>query len=137
MPSDSQFAVALRNQQQAERAEQQRIKNLVLNYDLQESAADQTGTADADFSFDPFIQPNPNFSITPRTAVPPKPGPVALSENRFAHKKHPQPTGDKYARNDSLHQHGSHYGTSRAGDKTSASRAQQRARKLQLSDVDW
>lgn len=34
MPSDSAFAVAMRSQQEAERAEQQRIKNLVLNYDL-------------------------------------------------------------------------------------------------------
>ncbi|RYP38561.1 hypothetical protein DL767_002497 [Monosporascus sp. MG133] len=34
LPSDSTFAVAMRTQQQAEREEQQRIKNLVLNYDL-------------------------------------------------------------------------------------------------------
>ncbi|KAJ8115754.1 hypothetical protein ONZ43_g4597 [Nemania bipapillata] len=34
LPSDSTFAVAMKNQQQAEREEQQRIKNLVLNYDL-------------------------------------------------------------------------------------------------------
>lgn len=37
LPSDSHFAVALKNQQQAEREEQQRIKNLVLNYDLREN----------------------------------------------------------------------------------------------------
>ncbi|KAI0175800.1 ARM repeat-containing protein [Hypoxylon sp. FL1284] len=37
LPSDSTFAVALKTQQQAEREEQQRIKNLVLNYDLRES----------------------------------------------------------------------------------------------------
>ncbi|KAK0832415.1 mRNA decay protein [Friedmanniomyces endolithicus] len=34
LPSDSGFAVAMRSQQEAERAEQQRIKSLVLNYDL-------------------------------------------------------------------------------------------------------
>ncbi|CAK7198699.1 mRNA decay protein [Sporothrix eucalyptigena] len=34
LPSDSEFAVAMRNQQQAEKEEQQRIKNLVLNLDL-------------------------------------------------------------------------------------------------------
>ncbi|KAJ5953382.1 hypothetical protein N7454_000278 [Penicillium verhagenii] len=33
MPSDSSFAVAMRTQQQADREEQQRIKNLVLNYE--------------------------------------------------------------------------------------------------------
>ncbi|PKS08864.1 hypothetical protein jhhlp_003475 [Lomentospora prolificans] len=37
LPSDSGFAVAMRNQQQAEREEQQRIKNLVLNYEIRES----------------------------------------------------------------------------------------------------
>ncbi|ERT02632.1 hypothetical protein HMPREF1624_00933 [Sporothrix schenckii ATCC 58251] len=37
LPSDSEFAVAMRNQQQAEKEEQQRIKNLVLNLDLRES----------------------------------------------------------------------------------------------------
>ncbi|KAH7327895.1 armadillo-type protein [Stachybotrys elegans] len=43
LPSDSNFAIAMKNQQQAEREEQQRIKNLVLNYDLQQSE-EQEGT---------------------------------------------------------------------------------------------
>ncbi|KAL4892462.1 armadillo-type protein [Aspergillus ambiguus] len=34
LPSDSSFAVAMRSQQQADREEQQRIKNLVLNYEM-------------------------------------------------------------------------------------------------------
>ncbi|KAL1964419.1 hypothetical protein VTN77DRAFT_6977 [Rasamsonia byssochlamydoides] len=34
LPSDSSFAIAMKTQQQADREEQQRIKNLVLNYDL-------------------------------------------------------------------------------------------------------
>lgn len=42
LPSDSHFAVALKNQQQAEREEQQRIKNLVLNLDMLENE-DQDG----------------------------------------------------------------------------------------------
>ncbi|KAL2159819.1 hypothetical protein VTH06DRAFT_1952 [Thermothelomyces fergusii] len=37
LPSDSNFAVAMINQRQAAKEEQQRIKNLVLNYDLRES----------------------------------------------------------------------------------------------------
>lgn len=40
LPSDSTFAVAMRNKQQAEREEQQRIKNLVLNYDLRDDDAE-------------------------------------------------------------------------------------------------
>ena len=46
LPSDSNFAVAMRNQQQAEREEQQRIKNLVLNYEIRESE-DQDGLRSA------------------------------------------------------------------------------------------
>lgn len=42
LPSDSTFAIAMKTQQQAEKEEQQRIKNLVLNYDLQQSE-DQEG----------------------------------------------------------------------------------------------
>lgn len=37
LPSDSNFAIAMKNQQAAEREEQQRIKNLVLNLDLGEN----------------------------------------------------------------------------------------------------
>ncbi|KJX97909.1 nonsense-mediated mRNA decay factor (Upf2) like protein [Zymoseptoria brevis] len=40
LPSDSNFAIAMRSQQQAEKAEQQRIKNLVLNYDLTDDQQD-------------------------------------------------------------------------------------------------
>ncbi|KAK0735877.1 armadillo-type protein [Apiosordaria backusii] len=43
LPSDSNFAVALINQRQAAKEEQQRIKNLVLNYDLRENE-DNDGT---------------------------------------------------------------------------------------------
>ncbi|KAK2603786.1 mRNA decay protein [Conoideocrella luteorostrata] len=42
LPSDSTFAIAMKTQQQAEKEEQQRIKNLVLNYDLQQNE-DQEG----------------------------------------------------------------------------------------------
>jgi regulator of nonsense transcripts 2 len=37
LPSDSNFAVAMINQRQAAKEEQQRIKNLVLNLDLREN----------------------------------------------------------------------------------------------------
>ncbi|RCI14055.1 hypothetical protein L249_8093 [Ophiocordyceps polyrhachis-furcata BCC 54312] len=37
LPSDSTFAIAMKTQQRVEKEEQQRIKNLVLNYDLQQS----------------------------------------------------------------------------------------------------
>ncbi|KAJ8130372.1 hypothetical protein O1611_g3257 [Lasiodiplodia mahajangana] len=55
LPSDSTFAVAMKNQQQAEREEQQRIKNLVLNYDLRENE-----DVDGDTLLSP-LKPNPNI----------------------------------------------------------------------------
>ncbi|PGG95614.1 hypothetical protein AJ79_09950 [Helicocarpus griseus UAMH5409] len=59
LPSDSSFAVAMKTQQQAEREEQQRIKNLVLNYDLR----DDNEPSDGEFcpTYPPFVlEENPN-----------------------------------------------------------------------------
>lgn len=82
LPSDSHFAVAMRSQQEAERAEQQRIKSLVLNYDLNSSSNNDSEPHENGLDAHPtFVQP------------------------RF--------------------------------DKAGSSRNTQRARKLQLSDVDW
>jgi len=55
MPSDSNFAIALKTQQAAEREEQQRIKNLVLRYDLREGE-EQDGD-----SLLESLPPNPNI----------------------------------------------------------------------------
>lgn len=77
LPSDSTFAVAMRNKQQAEKEEQQRIKNLVLNYDLR----DDNDTEGLDKTHNPYAQPRL--------------------------------------------------------DKAGNNRSNQRARKLQLSDVNW
>ncbi|KAF1952344.1 ARM repeat-containing protein [Byssothecium circinans] len=52
LPSDSTFAIAMRNKQQAEREEQQRIKNLVLNYDLRDD-----DTEGLDKTHNPYAQP--------------------------------------------------------------------------------
>lgn len=85
----------MKTQQAAEREEQQRIKNLVLNYDLRDGE-DQDGD-----SILPSILPNPNI--------------------------HKDDAGlDKAAATN----------VSRP-DKSGNNRSGQRARKLQLSDVDW
>lgn len=76
LPSDSTFAIAMKTQQAAEREEQQRIKNLVLNYDLRDGE-DQDGLEKA--------------------------------------------AGMNYTR----------------PDKSGNNRSGQRARKLQLNDLDW
>lgn len=62
LPSDSNFAVSMKSQQAAEREEQQRIKNLVLNYDLQQENDQHDGTESA-FPYDPsyfLLEKNPN-----------------------------------------------------------------------------
>ncbi|EME86749.1 uncharacterized protein MYCFIDRAFT_202634 [Pseudocercospora fijiensis CIRAD86] len=93
LPSDSSFAVAMRTQQQNERAEQQRIKNLVLNYDLTD---DQT---DGD---------SPSFHY------------VNASNNnvRLVGGFESLRGAPRY-------------------DKAGNTRSRQRARKLQLGDIDW
>ena len=120
MPSDSQFAIAMKNQKEAERAEQQRIKNLVLNYDLQGSGTEQSGT-DNDLYFDPFLQPNPNIL------------PITIAHN----SRHEGLAGERHQHNASLQQTMANHGNARAADKSGPNRSGQRARKLQLSDVDW
>lgn len=127
MPSDSQFAVAMKSQKEAERAEQQRIKNLVLNYDLTDSNADRSGT-DCDY----FSHPNPNIHVSPLSKL--------LTHNDQTEGL----DGEKYV--SPHHQHNSSLQQSstpnqstntRSSDRTSSNRRSQQARKLQLSDVGW
>lgn len=127
MPSDSQFAIALKSQKEAERAEQQRIKNLVLNYDLADSSVDQGGTGNSLY-LDHFSHPNPNLSHM-------------LKSKHFTHSGVSQGfDGDKHAppHNAPLQQQPVTNGTnSRPSERSGGGRRGQQARKLQLSDVDW
>ena len=90
----------MKTQQQAEREEQQRIKNLVLNYDLRDDSEQNDGEHDISSS---------RFSLLP---------------------KNPNAKGIK-----GVEKRGSSYRDPRA-DKSGSHRGF-RARKLQLSDVDW
>ncbi|TVY82041.1 Regulator of nonsense transcripts [Lachnellula suecica] len=94
LPSDSTFAIAMKTQQAAEREEQQRIKSLVLNYDLRDGE-EQDGE-------DILAPIHVNTNIHRLDAV---------LEKAAANYTRP--------------------------DKSSNNRSGQRARKLQLSDVDW
>jgi len=85
----------MKSQQAAEREEQQRIKNLVLNYDLRDGE-DQDG----DSTLAP-LHPNPNIH----------------NEDAGLEKA----AGMNYTR----------------PDKSGNNRSGQRARKLQLNDIDW
>ena len=137
MPSDSHFAVAMKSQKEAERAEQQRIKNLVLNYDLQDSSTD-AGTDSATSYY--FSHPNPNFRLQRHAGfslVPP-------DEKNLAHNRLSEGMGGEkhgsshHQHNASLHQQSaSNASNARPADKSGTNRSGHRARKLQLSDVDW
>lgn len=127
----------MKSQKEAERAEQQRIKNLVLNYDLQDSSTD-TGTENAVSDY--FSHPNPNLRDhrTARLSL------VPLDENTLAHNVLSEGlNGEKHGsshhqHNASLHQSSaSSNSTARPVDKSGTNRSGHRARKLQLSDVDW
>ena len=137
MPSDSHFAVAMKNQKEAERAEQQRIKNLVLNYDLQDSSTD-TGTENVISDY--FSHPNPNRRNQRRAGFPL----VNLDKNTLAHNSMSEGlSGEKHGsshhqHNASMHQSsGSSSSNARPADRSGTNRSGHRIRKLQLSDVDW
>lgn len=89
----------MKTQQQAEREEQQRIKNLVLNYDLGDDNEVNDGEINISFTQLLPLQKNPNAK-----------GPKGAEKRNTSHRD------AKFDR------------TTRSGF---------RARKLQLSDVDW
>ena len=147
MPSDSQFAVAMRDKQEAERAEQQRIKSLVLNYDLQDPASSsaKNGEPNLPLPVDYLSTSNPNLekplcSKTYRT------------ENRVAHKSPSSSTEDigfprtgekastsgptTYQHNPSLHQSSSQK-NNKEKEEPQRRKGQGQARRLQFSDADW
>jgi len=114
LPSDSSFAVAMRHQQQAEREEQQRIKNLVLNLDHMSAARDR----DKDLH---------------RTKEGESEGP-----GDFSHHGSSSSSAYPAMNNNHYLNHGYGYGTGSKGqqDKTGKSKVQ-RGRQLQVSDLDW
>ncbi|KAK4541825.1 hypothetical protein LTR36_007357 [Oleoguttula mirabilis] len=158
MPSDSNFAIAMRTQQQAERAEQQRIKNLVLNYDLTDDQHDGE-----DHSFHYVMSPNSkrtrlvgtgslNRSLKPVYTM------GGQSQRSTTHtadddgeEKENASSGplsssiggvnDDGKRKDSLTDVTGSFDTLNGGppraDKSGNTRSKQRARKLQLGDIDW
>ncbi|KAJ4300471.1 mRNA decay protein [Collariella sp. IMI 366227] len=77
LPSDSHFAVAMINQRQAAKEEQQRIKNLVLNLDLRE-----TEETDGEQDLIPY-GPTPNIhTISAGNEKPPSHHPYNRLDNR-------------------------------------------------------
>ena len=146
----------MKTQQEAERAEQQRIKNLVLNYDLQDSTDHHDGTASA-FPSSPsssfFSRSNPNLPASyfldlqrpnAHKTVFQGIAPAAIVAAGDAGKHHGGAmTAHHQLHHASLNQQSStttgHAGNAKPATERSSAlgRGAQRARKLQLSDVDW
>ena len=128
----------MKTQQEAARAEQQRIKDLVLNYDLQDTA-DHDGISQNSYT-QYFSHTNPNLR-TPHHSPQHHHTPNILTHTTF-HKA--LGGGEKHSTshhqpNAILHQSSTaHNAPAKASaEKASASRSKQRAKKLELSDVDW
>ena len=101
----------MKSQQQAEREEQQRIKNLVLNnYDLR----DDIDAHDGDPTFS---------SASPESLFPLEENPNTKKGRLLGLERHIVSTSAS--------------SQPRSSDRASNTRVSQRARKLQLSDVDW
>ena len=119
----------MRNQQEAEREEQKRIKSHILNLDFQDTNAD--GTSD-NHLLDPFSFPNPN--LAKRRSFPLVPRDVNISAHQIVREG--SGASDRHPHNPSIGRSPSN-NASKGADKSSADRRRQGARKLQLSDVDW
>ncbi|KAI7569410.1 ARM repeat-containing protein [Hortaea werneckii] len=160
LPSDSNFAIAMRNQQEAERAEQQRIKNLVLNYDLTDDQNDgipqpnfhyvhsRNGTRTrlvGNGSLNKSLAPPP-FKAGGRSQRLTSSDGTKDDDNGNAKKTlhpatlPPTPTVNYPKLPDALADHPGTFETLHGQprlDKSGNTRSKQRSRKLQLSDVDW
>ena len=127
----------MKTQQEAARAEQQRIKDLVLNYDLQDST-DQDGTSQNSY-FHYFSQSNPNLRknhIPPQHQYTPIIITHTATQGLGGGEKH---STSHHQPNATLHQSSTNHNAlaKPSAEKVSNSRSKQRAKKLELSDVDW
>ncbi|OJD31971.1 nonsense-mediated mrna decay factor [Diplodia corticola] len=147
LPADSTFAVAMRTQQEAERAEQQRIKNLVLNYDLRD---ENESDGDTNFPLTPNLNKRQHTLFQQRRGSRRSNKSSSQSGNRFLASSRPNNTGSTNTQQSNKNGNVNVYDNTTGGlekqhnpynvpriDKASNNRSTQRARKLQLSDVDW
>jgi regulator of nonsense transcripts 2 len=143
LPADSTFAVAMLRQQQAEKEEQQRIKNLVLNLDLR----DENDGPDGEDPLSYLLQPNPNISqerrhVAYRHVSAQK---RELNENSLANStlsqrlpsEHNNSTHTASSSQVTIDKHPQNPYMQPRVDKAGKGRSTQRARQLQVSDLDW
>jgi regulator of nonsense transcripts 2 len=137
----------MRSQQQAEKAEQQRIKNLVLNYDLTDDQQD--GESPSFHYVQSSHKPNSVRLVgmgSLNSKVPKMPGQSQHSTRHEAILQSPfsieaiTPPASAIKRQDSITDDSGSFDTLHSApryDKSGNTRSKQRARKLQLGDFDW
>jgi regulator of nonsense transcripts 2 len=121
----------MRHQQQAEKEEQQRIKNLVLNLDLRDENDGPDGGDPLSYPLQPNLNKASRNVCPARSSVPPAPATFykhAPTDQNEAHSPQGTPL-EKHAPNPYLQPRGV--------DKAGKGRASQRGRQLQVSDLDW
>ena len=141
----------MRSQQEAEKAEQQRIKKLVLNYDLRNESENHASptlatrqTIDGEDPLSYILQPNPNHSsriLLRNYTLKPVKHKIAETESTFVgdagsngsiYTPQQNPANGQSAWSGAdAKQQGSAKATGSRREK------QQGARKLQLADMDW
>lgn len=137
----------MRSQQEAEKAEQQRIKNLVLNYDLNDDPTD------GELPAFHYVQSSNkttrlvgtgslNRGLRVRDALGYGQPQRSTAQSRLSDEENITPPASDDSRNDSFTDEtgpydGIHATTGPRYDKSGNTRQKQRARKLQLGDIDW
>ncbi|KAL9087457.1 MAG: hypothetical protein Q9159_003594 [Coniocarpon cinnabarinum] len=138
LPADSTFALAHRTQLEAEKAEQQRIKALVLNYDLGQDQHSHPDNVNGDYP--PFhspsnqhlapLQPNVNHTTNRLRRV-------SANHPQLAKEK-PDPIERPLVQQPvSVREQGSRRDSEQQQRGAGNASKRQQARKLQMSDVDW
>lgn len=137
----------MRTQQQAEKAEQQRIKNLVLNYDLTD---DQQDGESPNFHYIPSSR-NPgqvrlvgtgslNSKVYVKRQGQSQHSTTSGEENNSPHSSSSPSDDSTTQQQSSLTDETGSFDTLHGApryDKSGNTRSKQRARKLQLGDIDW
>jgi regulator of nonsense transcripts 2 len=127
----------MRHQQQAEKEEQQRIKNLVLNLDLRDENDGPDGGDPLSYPLQPNLnKASRNIRPARSLAVPP-----SFFSSSSASQFMSAPASQNEAHNPQgtpLEKHAPNpYLQPRGVDKAGKGRASQRGRQLQVSDLDW
>lgn len=130
----------MRSQQQAEKAEQQRIKNLVLNYDLTDDQPDGGLPAFHYVNSSGGTRLVGTGQLNKSLKAPRGPSQRSTATSNGEQATLVNPSAKQSDRRDSFTDETGQFENLHGGpryDKAGNTRSKQRARKLQLGDIDW